>query len=179
MTTRAPRPGVGHDRWPRVTRVKSMPRGSRLASPDAVPRIQGRRHKGWEGAGNRRSNACSVNRFVNRTRRDRLRRGRRNRRSEMGSVLSAEVTAPARDGLRRGDARRMAHNPATTGNASMRHYVPRTRCNRQSKPASGALREACSSAPVASPAQIARQIAATALIALGFRSEPFHDPFHE
>jgi hypothetical protein len=44
--------------------------------------------------------------------------------------------------------RRMAHNPATTGNASMRQYVAR-RCNRQSKPASGALREARSPALVA------------------------------
>ena len=31
------------------------------------------------------------------------------------------------------DARRMAHNPATTGNPSARRYVARTRRNRQSK----------------------------------------------
>jgi len=41
MTTRAPRPGVEHDRRRRVARVKAMLRGSRLASPDMVPRIQG------------------------------------------------------------------------------------------------------------------------------------------
>jgi hypothetical protein len=47
------------------------------------------------------------------------------------------------------------------------------------KPASGALRGACSPAPIAWPAQITRRMAAVALIALVFPSLPFHDPFHE
>jgi hypothetical protein len=45
--------------------------------------------------------AWFVNRFVNRTLRDSVRWGRRSRRSEMGSGLSAEVTTPARDSPRR------------------------------------------------------------------------------
>lgn len=65
---------------------------------------------------------------------------------------------------------------ATPRCASMR---PRRRAITARESADGALREACSLAPVARPAQIARRTAATALIALGFRSEPFHDPFHE
>jgi hypothetical protein len=41
-----------------------------------------------------------------------------------------------------------------------------------------ALRGARSLALMPLPAQIARRMAAMALIALGFRSLPFHDPFH-
>jgi hypothetical protein len=78
-------------------------RASRLASPDMAPRTQ--RWQQWKGGKrggkNCRSLACLVNRFVNRTLRDSARRGRGSRRSEMGSVLSVEVAAPARDGLRR------------------------------------------------------------------------------
>ena len=69
-------------------------KGQSLASGDMHGMI-------LDDVGNRRSIACSVNRFVNRTLRDSTRRGRRSRRSGMGYVLSAEVTAPARDGLRR------------------------------------------------------------------------------
>ena len=46
------------------------------------------------------------------------------------------------------------------------------------KPASGALREARSLVLLAWPAHITRRIAVMALIAPGFRSLPFHDPFH-
>ena len=42
-----------------------------------------------------------------------------------------------------------------------------------------ALRGACSPALVAWPARILQRTAAMALIALGFRGLPFHDPFHE
>ena len=52
-----------------------------------------------------------------------------------------------------------------------------TDCTAPRKPTC-ALREACSNALVAWPAQTARPIALEALIALGFRSLPFHDPFH-
>jgi hypothetical protein len=44
--------------------------------------------------------------------------------------------------------------------------------------ADGALREARSLALIAWPAQTARPIVLEALIALEFRSLPFHDPFH-
>ena len=98
----APRPGVGHDQKRRVERQ------GQSAWHSLGDSGQGAAHPGMaatEGRGgvrgNCRSIACSVNRFVNRTRRDSLRWGRRIRRSEMGSVLSAEVTAPARDGPRR------------------------------------------------------------------------------
>src|SRR4029077_18146150 len=47
------------------------------------------------------------------------------------------------------------------------------------EPTTYALREACSPALVAWPARIPRWIAAMALIALGFRGEALHDPFHE
>jgi hypothetical protein len=98
----APRLGVGRDRGRHVARVKTMPLGSCLASPDTVPRTQGwQPRKGGKGAGNCRSVTCFVNRFVNWTRRDSTRRGRRSRRSEMESALSAEVTTPARDCPRR------------------------------------------------------------------------------
>ena len=87
-----------------ASRIKARPA---KWGPLASLKVMGPRREGVseredrEGAGIRRSIACSVNRFVNRTRRDSLRRGRRSRRSETGSVLSAEVTAPVRDGLRR------------------------------------------------------------------------------
>jgi hypothetical protein len=71
---------------------------------------------GREGYGNCRPIAPSVNRFVNRTLRDSVRHRRRSRQSEMGSVLSAEVTTPARDCPR--DARdtcRMTHNQRRPG----------------------------------------------------------------
>ena len=91
-----------------VTQLLSEPgrdgRGSRTAAA------------GWrESAGNRRSIACSVNRFVNRTRRYSSKQGRRSLRSEMGSVLSAEVTEARETARDVGDAGRMAHNPEVEG----------------------------------------------------------------
>jgi hypothetical protein len=68
---------------------------------EARTRCRATTTEGPMGAGNCRSFARFVNRSVNRTLRDSMGRGRRSRRSETGSVLSAEVTAPARDGLRR------------------------------------------------------------------------------
>jgi len=77
-----------------------------------------------------------------------------------------------------GDACRMAHNPARTGNLSARRYVTGTRRDRQSKPASGALRGACSDASHALAAPIARAIALAALAALGLSGDPVHEPVH-
>ena len=86
--------------WEITSRVEARLFG-RFASLDVMAAARGRQPPGWrEGAGNRRSIACSVNRFVNRTGRDSSIQGRRSRRSEMGSVLSAEVTEAARDSPR-------------------------------------------------------------------------------
>ena len=74
------------------------------------------------------------------------------------------------------DGDRFTDNPATNGNASMRRYVARTRCNRQSKPASGALREACSRAAHALAAPIAPVIALMTSAALGLSGDPVHEP---
>ena len=71
------------------------------------------------------------------------------------------------------------HNPATTGNPSARRYVARTRRNRQSKPASGALREARSRALRPLPAPMPHRSATAAPRTLGLSAPPFHDPFHE
>ena len=90
----------GCDRRRRVARQGHAARQS-LGPGNGAVHLGMAATEGWEGCGNCRSIACSVNRFVNRTRRDSSRRGRRSRRSEMGSVLSAEVTTPARDGPRR------------------------------------------------------------------------------
>ena len=96
------RPGVGYDPRRRVARVKAMPLGSCLASPGTVLCTRGSSHgRAGTGAGNCRSIACSVNRFVNRTWRDSTRRGRRSRRSETRSVPSAEVIMSGRDCPRR------------------------------------------------------------------------------
>ena len=59
--------------------------------------------------------ACSVNRFVNRTRRDSLRRGRRSRRSEMGSVRPPRSPRPPETARDARDQCRMAHNPEVEG----------------------------------------------------------------
>ena len=104
MMARAPRLGVGHDRRRRIARARpcrtvAWRARTRCRAPGMAAT------EGREGCGNCRSIACSVNRFVNRTRRDSTRRGRRSRQSEMGSVLSAEVTMPARDSPRRPETR--------------------------------------------------------------------------
>jgi hypothetical protein len=57
--------------------------------------------EGQEGYGELQINRLFCKPVCNRTRRDSTRRGRQSRRSETGSVLSAEVTAPARDDARR------------------------------------------------------------------------------
>ena len=117
--------------WPPVVSRSGRSRGC-LASPDVTAVGRGRAAAGWrESAGNRRSIACSVNRVVNRTRRYSSKQGSRSRRSEMGSVLSAEVTEARETARDVGDAGRMAHNPATTGNVSARQYVATTKRNRR------------------------------------------------
>jgi hypothetical protein len=102
LALHVPLPGriVGHERERRVA-CRGRAAGGRLASPDTLPRPGTQRQKGAEGAGNCRSIGSSVNRFVNRMLRDSVKRGRRSRQGETGSVPSAEVTAPARDCLRR------------------------------------------------------------------------------
>jgi hypothetical protein len=72
----------------------------------------------------------------------------------------------------------MAHNPATSGNASVRRYVARTRQTASPKPASSALRGARSRAAHALAAPIARVIARMALAALGLPGDPVHVPVH-
>jgi len=87
LAARVPRLSVGHDR-----------RRGCLANPDTVRRPQddscGRAGKVRELQTN--SPFCKPI-----CKPDAARHGRRSRRSETGFVLSAEVTAPARDGLRR------------------------------------------------------------------------------
>ena len=103
MTTGAPRGPVSDTTRGDASRVEAAAWQS-LGESGHGPAPRDSSHgRVRRGAGNCRSIASSVNRFVNRTRRDRTRRGRRNRRSETGSVLSAEVTTPAGDGPRRGE----------------------------------------------------------------------------
>ena len=102
-----------------ASRVEAAPPGSRLPGPDTVPRAQGRQpRKGAEecgGAGNCRSIACSVNRFVNRTRRDSTRRGRRSRPSEMDRACKPRSPHPRETARDARETRRMAHNPEVEG----------------------------------------------------------------
>ena len=103
-----------------ASRVEAAPPGSRLPSPDTVPRAQGwqpRKGRGWgaEGAGNCRSIACSVNRFVNRTPRDSPRRGRRSRPSETDRACPPRSPHPRETARDARDTRRMAHNPEVEG----------------------------------------------------------------
>lgn len=71
----------------------------------------------------------------------------------------------------------MAHNPAMTGNASMRQYAA-SRCNRQSKTANGALRGARSPASQALAARMSRGIALIALAALELSGDAVDEPVH-
>jgi hypothetical protein len=103
VMTGAPRPGVGHDGRRRVARQGQAAWQSLGDSGHGAARPGMAATNGRGGARETsRSIASSVNRFVNRTRRDNMRRGRRCRRRETGSVPSAEVSAPVRDGPRRG-----------------------------------------------------------------------------
>jgi hypothetical protein len=98
----AARPGVRHDRRRRVAcRGRARLAVARRVRTRCRAPGDGSHGRMRRGAGNCRSIACSVNRFVNRTQRDRTRRGRRSRPTEMGPGLSAEVTTSARDCPRR------------------------------------------------------------------------------
>jgi len=93
-TNRTPRPGVGRDRRRRVASGHGRATRQLLGEPGhgavhpGMAAMEGR-----EGCGNCRSIACSVNRFVNRTRRDSTRQGRRSRLSEIG--LSGPPRSPS------------------------------------------------------------------------------------
>jgi hypothetical protein len=96
-------PTVSRVARPGATRRVLRPRRWRSLgeSGHAAASRDGSDGRARRGAGNCRSIGCSVNRFVNRTLRDSTRRGRRSRQSEMGSVVSIEVTMPVRDCPRR------------------------------------------------------------------------------
>jgi hypothetical protein len=78
-------------------------------------------------------------------------------------------------------AARLGHADPAIYPPRLRTRDPLSRGRRRdifAEPMTYALRGACSTAPVARPAQIARLIASEALIAMKLRCLPFHDPFH-
>ena len=99
-TRRRPWPGSSGSTWriPRSSTRSPLPSGCPAAArpPGGWPPPGGhgrpRPRECREGAGSCRSVACSVNRFVNRTLRDRLRRGRRRRPKTTSRHKSAEAS---------------------------------------------------------------------------------------
>jgi hypothetical protein len=92
--------------------------------------------------------------------------------------LDIQVTGARQNIGDEGDVRRSAHNPATTGTPRRAGTWPERGITATRKPASGALREACSQPVHALAAPLAPIIALMARATLGRSGVPFHEPFH-